>query len=173
MRKYLTRCSKRRNYARTGGAGVPSDATGPIAHRRRALAPSQRDDLLNDLYDLPRRNVARKINEFVKRTRATKIHAYIMAYLRAKVPTFGKEKWHARQLEKMEETFQKVAAQHALAPGDFPPVEYFREKMQGFKVHKIPSISKRAIERLDEVLSEDLPRMMQQYGNPFAEAASY
>lgn len=142
------------------------------------LLDREREDLLNDLYDLPRRSVARKINEFVKRTRATKIHAYIMSYLRGKLPTFGKEKWHARQIEKMEATFRHVAAQHGLAAGDFPPLEYFREKMRDFKIAKIPSISKRSIERLDEVLSNDLPALMKEYGNPFAstadgEAASY
>jgi hypothetical protein len=78
----------------------------------------------------------------------------------------------------MEATFRHVAAQHGLAAGDFPPLEYFREKMRDFKIAKIPSISKRSIERLDEVLSNDLPALMKEYGNPFAstadgEAASY
>ena len=46
-------------------------------------------DLLHDLYDIPARSCDRKVNEFVKRVRAAKIHFLIMGQLRKQMPYFG------------------------------------------------------------------------------------
>lgn len=43
-------------------------------------------DLMRDLKDLPRNSAIRKINELVKRVRMSKVHAYIIGYLREQMP---------------------------------------------------------------------------------------
>ena len=45
--------------------------------------------LIKDIQDIPRTAVARKVNEFVKRVRAAKIHALILSALRERMPTLG------------------------------------------------------------------------------------
>ena len=50
-------------------------------------------DLMKDLRSLPRNSAVRKINELVKRVRLSKVHAYIIGYLREQMPMFmGREK---------------------------------------------------------------------------------
>lgn len=50
-----------------------------------------------------------QINEFVKRARAAKIHAYIISHLKKEMPTMiGKAKTQQRLIDNLEEEFGKV-----------------------------------------------------------------
>jgi hypothetical protein len=52
-----------------------------------------------------------QINEFVKRARAAKIHAYIISHLKKEMPAMmGKAKAQQRLLDNLAEEFGKVAA---------------------------------------------------------------
>jgi GTPase SAR1 family protein len=53
-----------------------------------ALFEMEERDLMRDLKDLPRNSAVRKINELVKRVRASKVHAYIVSYLKEQMPMF-------------------------------------------------------------------------------------
>lgn len=48
------------------------------------------------------------MNEFVKRARAAKIHAYIVSSLRARMPFMGKAKVQQQIIDNLEEEFDKV-----------------------------------------------------------------
>lgn len=50
-----------------------------------------------------------QINEFVKRARAAKIHAYIISHLKKEMPAMmGKAKTQQRLIDKLEDEFGKV-----------------------------------------------------------------
>lgn len=50
-----------------------------------------------------------QINEFVKRARAAKIHAYIISHLKKEMPAMiGKSKTQQRLIDNLEEEFGKV-----------------------------------------------------------------
>lgn len=54
------------------------------------LFEKEQSNLLADLYDMPHRSCDRKINEFVKRVRACKIHMLLIGHLRNNMPAmFG------------------------------------------------------------------------------------
>ena len=51
-----------------------------------------------------------QINEFVKRARSAKIHAYIISHLRNEMPAMmGKAKTQQRLIENLEDEFRKVS----------------------------------------------------------------
>lgn len=51
-----------------------------------------------------------QINEFVKRARAAKIHAYIISHLKKEMPAMmGKAKTQQRLIDNLEEEFAKVS----------------------------------------------------------------
>mmetsp|Transcript_4953 Transcript_4953/g.17935 ORF Transcript_4953/g.17935 Transcript_4953/m.17935 type:complete len:689 (+) Transcript_4953:94-2160(+) len=131
------------------------------------LLDKERGNLLQDILDIPRRSVARKINEFVKRVRAAKIHAYLVHHLREKVPTFGKDKAQAKEAARMEEVFKEVSNKYALPPGDFPSVSRFRDKLSDVKIYNYKRVDIKQIQALDNLLSEELPALLQRCGNPF------
>lgn len=50
-----------------------------------------------------------QINEFVKRARAAKIHAYIISHLKKEMPAMmGKAKTQQRLIDNLEDEFAKV-----------------------------------------------------------------
>lgn len=93
---------------------------------------------MTDIYDVPRRALTRKVNEFVKRVRACKIHALIMAYIRDKMPTFSKEAKVKKIAANLPQVFKEVAAKHNLPLNDFPPPNRFHEKLEQSKPWKLP-----------------------------------
>ncbi|KAG0468362.1 hypothetical protein HPP92_017690 [Vanilla planifolia] len=87
----------------------------------------EQDDLLSDLKDIPKKACDRRINEFVKRARAAKIHAYIISHLKKEMPSMmGKAKAQQRLIDNLEDEFLKVHREYHLPSGDFPNVEHFR-----------------------------------------------
>ena len=59
----------------------------------RKLFERELQCLFDDLQDLPKYAALRKINDFIKRARMAKIHAYIISSLKADMPKmFGKNK---------------------------------------------------------------------------------
>lgn len=55
-------------------------------------------------------NCLLQINEFVKRARAAKIHAYIISHLKKEMPAvMGKAKAQQRLIDNLEDEFAKVS----------------------------------------------------------------
>eukprot|EP00903_Cladosiphon_okamuranus_P005964 g5888.t1 len=127
-----------------------------------ALFDMEERDLMNDLRELPRNSAVRKINELVKRCRLAKVHAYIIGYLRAQMPSMmGKEKVQKKLTQDLAQVFRSVMKQHNLAPGDFPDLEPFRAKLADTNFVKFPKLKVKMLEDLDEMLSVDIPRLME------------
>ncbi|KAL8099912.1 hypothetical protein AgCh_032245 [Apium graveolens] len=85
---------------------VDEEAVGPMG---KELFEKEQSDLLVDLMDIPKKACDRRINEFVKRARAAKIHAYIVRQLKKEMPTMmGKAKTQQRLMDNLEDVFAKV-----------------------------------------------------------------
>lgn len=111
---------------------VNESAVGPLG---KELFEREQDDLLSDLKDIPKKACDRRvsilfscmcisspefphinsmvmvlqINEFVKRARAAKIHAYIIGHLKKEMPTMmGKAKAQQRLTDNLQDEFAKV-----------------------------------------------------------------
>ncbi|CAK9163900.1 unnamed protein product [Ilex paraguariensis] len=81
-------------------------AAGPIG---KVLFEKEQDDLLTDLKDIPKKACDRRINEFVKRARAAKIHSYIISHLKKEMPAMmGKAKTQQRLIDNLVDEFGKV-----------------------------------------------------------------
>jgi len=126
----------------------------------------EHEDLVKDLYEIPRRSADRKVNEFVKRVRAARTHALIISHLKRSMPNvFGKEKAKENLLVNLEDEFYKVRVEHRLAAGDFPPVSEFRDAIRSLDFSKFPELNKRQLDTFDNVLSQDLPALLMRCDN--------
>lgn len=57
-----------------------------------------------------------QVNEFVKRARAAKIHAYIIGHLKKEMPAMmGKAKAQQRLIDNLDEEFAKVLTHNLIA----------------------------------------------------------
>mmetsp|Transcript_7681 Transcript_7681/g.12840 ORF Transcript_7681/g.12840 Transcript_7681/m.12840 type:complete len:579 (+) Transcript_7681:118-1854(+) len=118
-------------------------------------------DLMNDLRNLPRNSAIRKINELVKRVRLAKVHAYLIGYLKSQMPMMNREKKQRKMMEDMPSVFRTVMKQYNLAPGDFPDIDDFRSKLSEMNFSKFNKLKTSLISRVDEVLTNDIPRLME------------
>ncbi|KAK6932798.1 Dynamin, N-terminal [Dillenia turbinata] len=144
---------------------VSEAAVGPIG---KDLFEKEQDDLLADLKDIPKKACDRRINEFVKRARAAKIHAYIMSHLKNQMPTMmGKAKAQQRLIDNLEDEFGKVQREFHLPAGDFPNVEHFREVLNGYSIDKFEKLKPKMIQAVDDMLGYDIPELLKNFRNPY------
>ncbi|KAG2317539.1 hypothetical protein Bca52824_020661 [Brassica carinata] len=140
-------------------------ATGPIG---RELFEKEQDDLLADLKDIPKKACDRRINEFVKRARAAKIHACIISHLKKEMPAImGKAKAQQKLIDNLEDVFAKVQREHHLPKGDFPNVEQFREVLSGYNIDKFEKLKPKMLQTVDDMLGYDIPELLKNFRNPY------
>ncbi|CDY50090.1 BnaC01g32650D [Brassica napus] len=140
-------------------------ATGPIG---RELFEKEQDDLLADLKDIPKKACDRRINEFVKRARAAKIHACIISHLKKEMPAImGKAKAQQKLIDNLEDVFGKVQREHHLPKGDFPNVEQFREVLSGYNIDKFEKLKPKMLQTVDDMLGYDIPELLKNFRNPY------
>ena len=136
-----------------------------------ALLEAEREDLLHDLHELPRAALGRRVNEFVKRVRAVRLHCLLMGRLRERMPRLmGRERKQAKLLATLPDVFRDVSERYNLAPADFPNVDAFRDRLSRFKLAAdFPLLDPKLLRRLNEVLERDVPALLAAFGNPFDE----
>ncbi|GMP65235.1 hypothetical protein CsSME_00026123 [Camellia sinensis var. sinensis] len=134
----------------------------------KELFEKEQGDLLSDLKGIPKKACDRRINEFVKRARAAKIHAYVIGHLKKEMPAMmGKAKAQQKLIDNLEDEFAKVQREHRLPAGDFPNVEHFREALSGYNIDKFEKLKSKMIQTVDDMLGHDIPKLLQSFRNPY------
>jgi EH domain-containing protein 3/EH domain-containing protein 1 len=98
-----------------------------------------------------------------------KVHGLIVSHLKSEMPSvFGKSSKQANLIENLDVEFLKVQKLHRIALGDFPDLDKFRAALRAVSLNEFPKLNPKLMTALDEVLSVDLPRLMQMFpqGNP-------
>jgi len=115
----------------------------------------------------------RKVNEFVKRVRSLQIHVAISSHLRAQLPAFGKQKAQAKLVAnpstRLAEEFARVQRATGLAAGDFPDPRRWADICGGIDLAEMPKPDPRHARVLEDVLANDLPKLLRVFDNPYAE----
>lgn len=144
---------------------INAASVGPMG---KELFEKEQEDLLSDLKDIPKKACDRRINEFVKRARAAKIHAYIISHLKKEMPAMmGKAKTQQRLIDNLPDEFAKVQREHHLPAGDFPHVEHFRETLSGYSIDKFEKLKPKLIQCVDDMLGYDIPDLLKNFRNPY------
>ncbi|KAK9689374.1 hypothetical protein RND81_09G055300 [Saponaria officinalis] len=125
----------------------------------------EQNDLLADLKDIPKNACNRRVNEFVKRARAAKVHALIISHLKKEMPILiGKAKAQESLITNLEVEFRKVQREFHLPAGDFPDVEQFREVLKDYNIDKFEKLKPKLIQTVDDMLSNDIPELLRNFG---------
>lgn len=135
----------------------------------RELIEAESKDLLVDLKELRRNASIRKVNEIVKRARLAKVHALIIGHLKKEMPSmFGKKKKQENLLKNLDQEFIKIQNKYHIPAGDFPNPERFKQNLALYDIDKFKSIKEDLLEKVDEALAVDLPKLMSRFpmGNP-------
>jgi len=136
----------------------------PLKNKEQAtLLTQEKQDLFNDIAQLPQNAVMRRINELVKRARSVKVHAYIIHYLRKQLPyTWGKREKQRRLIDRLDREFVMCARRYELPRGDFPELEPFRQALLEIKdLSEVHKLDKKMVKEMDKVFSVDIPNLLE------------
>jgi len=149
------------------------NAGNPISEARnphgKPLFEAEHAELLGDLLDIPARACDRRVNEFVKRVRALRVHMLLLGALRKRLPAvFGKERAQRRLLDEgLPAVFQEVQREARLPAGDFPELARFRAALAGHDLSKFPALTPAMMRQVEGVLGADIPALVRAFENPF------
>lgn len=133
----------------------------------RALFDKEKSDLFEDLRDLPKYSIIRKINELVKRVRLAKVHAYIISHLKDQMPMImGQSKKQEKLISNLGETFRILLKKYNLSIGDFPDIEEYKSKLSEFQFSKFNSLKMKLINDAETALGIDIPKLMAKLPQP-------
>ncbi|TVU16506.1 hypothetical protein EJB05_40075 [Eragrostis curvula] len=144
---------------------IKETAAGPLGME---LFQKEQEDLLSDLNDIPKKACDRRINEFVKRARAAKVHAHIISHLKKEMPALmGKSKAQQKLLDSLDEQFAKVQKELRLPAGDFPNVEDYRQILNAYNFDKFEKLRPKMVQGVDDMLAYDIPELLKKFRNPY------
>ncbi|KAK3141206.1 hypothetical protein QOZ80_4BG0330810 [Eleusine coracana subsp. coracana] len=144
---------------------IKETAAGPLGME---LFQKEQDDLLSDLNDIPKKACDRRINEFVKRARAAKVHAHIISHLKKEMPALmGKAKAQQKLLDSLDDQFAKVQKELHLPAGDFPSVEEYRQILSAYNFDKFEKLRPKMVQGVDDMLAYDIPELLKKFRNPY------
>mmetsp|Transcript_50527 Transcript_50527/g.109690 ORF Transcript_50527/g.109690 Transcript_50527/m.109690 type:complete len:540 (-) Transcript_50527:271-1890(-) len=128
---------------------------------QRRLFESEENDLYTNLAQLPRSAAVRKLNDLIKRVRLAKVHAYLLDYLRRKMPTMmGKAKKQTELISKLPDIYKEIAKERNLPLGDFPNPAVMQEKLKGCDFCKFSKLNVKKMDALENMLSVELPKLL-------------
>jgi len=90
----------------------------------------------------------------------------------------GDGKKQEELIDGLKNEFFKVHQKYQLPVGDFPDINKFKEILKVSDFSKFPKLNKKALESMDQVLGEDIPKLIKQFpqeqarGNPFEETSN-
>lgn len=142
--------------------GTPSSSPGQQPDHWGLLEKEERD-LRRDLELLPKNAVLRRINELTKRGRLVKVHAYLLHYLRKKMPKlWGGSAKQELLMEQLPRRYKECSRRYGLSSGDFPNMRRFQEAMRDIRdLRSFPKIDKSAVKSLDLLFSTDIPALLE------------
>ena len=76
------------------------------------------------------------------------------------MPVLGKESRKKDLIKHIEDVFKTVQTAYDIPLADFPDSGHFAEKLKKQDFTKFPSDDKAVIEKIDKMLSEDLPKVI-------------
>jgi len=126
----------------------------------RELFEMEQDDLFDDLQALPRFAMVRRLNDLIKRAKSAKVNALIVSYLKSQMPLMGKEAKKKDLIKNLDEVFSTLQSLHGVPAADFPDVENMRERLKKQDFTKFAAFDKNLIAKVDKMLSDDIPRLM-------------
>jgi len=127
----------------------------------RRLFEKELQSLFDDLQDLPRYAAMRKLNDFIKRARMAKIHAYIIANLKEDMPKlFGKGRKKKELIKNLPSLLKKIQEEHMVSHTDMPEVSDLQEKLSQADFLKFPPLKDKLIAQVNNMLDRDIADLM-------------
>jgi hypothetical protein len=74
---------------------------------------------------------------------------------------FGKDSKKKELIKNLDKIFDKIHKTHNISPGDFPNIQKMRESLEQFDFKHFKPLEKKLIDRVDNMMSQDITQLMQ------------
>ncbi|XP_072516513.1 EH domain-containing protein 2 [Salminus brasiliensis] len=127
----------------------------------RKLFEQEEDDLFADIQNLPRNSALRKLSDLVKRARLVRAHAYIVSSLKEEMPlVFRRDNKKRDLIYDLPAIFSRIEQRYQISPGDFPDCAKMQERLMNHDFTKFKAIKPKLMAGLDELLTNDIAKLM-------------
>jgi len=127
----------------------------------RSLFEREQDDLYQQIEHLPRSSQMNKINDLSKRARSCKAHALLLEFLRSQMPTmWGHGDKQQELINDLGRIYNEASRVHRVPIGDFPDVNWMREKLMAIDFSNIRRLDTRKMAAVDELLRKGIPELL-------------
>jgi len=133
------------------------------------LFDEDKSAILQELSELPRTALLRKVDSFAARARRLKSHLCILCHIKFSMPcflrttgSFAKQRhWASTNLPRL---FDEAARLRGLSDGDLPHLESFRKSLATFDFSFLPMWDPKDAEKLQHVIDVEIPMLMNKRG---------
>lgn len=126
----------------------------------RRLFEDECQDLFKDIQSLPKNAALRKLNDLIKRARLAKVHAYIISELKREMPVFGKESKKKELIKHLDRIYEKIKKDWSISGGDLPDINKMQLSLSNYDFTKFHSLKPRLLDVIEQMLTEDISRLM-------------
>ncbi|KAI5608404.1 EH domain-containing protein 2-like [Silurus asotus] len=126
----------------------------------RVLFEREEEDLFNEIQNLPRNSALRKLNDLVKRARLARTHAYIISFLKEKMPLFHRDNKKRDLIYDLPVVFSSLQQRHRISAGDFPDCAKMQKRLMDHDFTKFKTLKPKFIAGLEELLTNDIAKLM-------------
>ena len=103
----------------------------------------------------------RKLNDFIKRARMAKIHAFIISSLKGDMPKlFGKSRKKKELIKNLPLLLKKIQEDHLVANSDLPELSKLQEKLNQADFEKFPVMKDKLVAQVNHMLDVDISELM-------------
>ncbi|VDO95472.1 unnamed protein product [Schistosoma curassoni] len=128
----------------------------------RKLFELEKMDLFRDLATLPANGTLRKLNDFIRRARLAKVHAYVISHLKKEMPTIvGKDAKKKELINNLSKVYDTISRTQHISIGDFPNINRMQESLEVHDFRTFPALQPKLIKAVDEMLSSEVAKLVQ------------
>ena len=103
----------------------------------------------------------RKLNDFIKRARMAKIHAFIISSLKGDMPKlFGKGRKKKELIKNLPVLLKGIQEDHLVANSDLPELSKLQEKLNQADFEKFPVMKDKLVAQVNHMLDVDISELM-------------
>eukprot|EP00906_Rhabdomonas_costata_P017738 RCo025710 len=148
----------------------------PVSGPNHPLFDEEKADLMYDLLEVvPLQSLDKRVAAVMRRALDVQIHAHVVATMKEKLPTFGKDKATKDMLKDMAKIFEEVQVKYKLTAADFPTADEYarffeRPNVKLTELPKMSTLEKEAaskkgggehiLRRLDHAIRVELPKLL-------------
>ncbi|CAH8838225.1 unnamed protein product [Trichobilharzia szidati] len=133
-----------------------------VFDNNRKLFELEKMDLFRDLATLPANGTLRKLNDFIRRARLAKVHAYIISHLKKEMPTMvGKDAKKKELISNLSKVYDTISRTQHISIGDFPSISRMQECLEVQDFRTFSALQPKLIKVVDDMLASEVAKLVQ------------